>query len=318
MSRKKKHEEHENLERWLVSYADFMTLLFATFVVLYALSQTDVSKFTKLGESLKGSFSQSVLEGSQGVLDSKGQSVLDSNSADSMMSSLIFEYLNPKYEAASYEDIQKQITDLNKSGELEGVSASVQDRGLVIVMSDKTLKFKEGSAELSPEAKLQLDKIGGIIGKKFILHLMRIEGHTDNIPFSSVKYPSNWELSSARSSAVTRYLIERFKFTPDLFTVVGFADTRPLVPNTSKKNRALNRRVDIVVLRNQFKPLEDSRDSLIKFDKKSQQKQKEEQAQTIQRVLNLSDAAKQLTGDDLDSAEKVIRLDKSPSQQATY
>lgn len=315
MARKKKHEEHENLERWLVSYADFMTLLFATFVVLYALSQTDVSKFTKLGESLKGSFSQSVLEGSQGVLDSKGENVLDSNSADSMMSSLIFEYLNPKYEEASYEDIKKQINDLSKSGELKGVSASIEDRGLVIVMSNKALSFTPGSAELSPEAKLQLDKIGGIIGKKFILHIMRVEGHTDNVPFSNSKYPSNWELSSARACSVVRFMIDRFKFTPELFTPIGFADTRPIAPNTTSNGRALNRRVDIVILKNQYKSIEDSRDSLIKMDKKSQQKQKDQQMQTISRVLNLSDAAKQLTGDDLDSAEKVIRLDKRPSQQ---
>lgn len=315
MSRKKKHEEHENLERWLVSYADFMTLLFATFVVLYALSQTDVSKFTKLGESLKGSFSQSVLEGSQGVMDSNGQSALDASSANSMMSSLIFEYLNPKYEEASYQEIEKQIKDLSKKGELDGVTASVDDRGLVIVMSNKALDFSSGSAELSPAAKLQLDEIGGIIGKKFILHLMRVEGHTDNIPFSNAIYPSNWELSSARSCAVVRYLIARFKFKPELFTPIGFADTRPLVPNTNDKNRAKNRRVDIVILRNQYKSLEDSRDSLIKMDKKSQQKQKDEQMQTINSVLTLSDAAKELTGDDLDSSEKVIRLDKRPSKQ---
>lgn len=315
MARKKKHEEHENLERWLVSYADFMTLLFATFVVLYALSQVDVSKFTKLGESLRGSFSQSVLEGSQGVMDAQGNNVMDSSSADSMMSSLIFEYLNPKYEEASYEDIQKQIKDMTKSGELQGVSASMEERGLVIVMSDKALAFASGSAELSPQAKVQLDKIGGIIGRKFILHIMRVEGHTDDIPFSNSIYPSNWELSSARACSVVRYLIKRYKFTPDLFTPIGFSDTRPMAPNTNSKNRAKNRRVDIVILKNQYKSIEDSRDSMIKLDKKDQQKQKEQQMQTINSVLSLSDAAKQLTDDDMNSSEKVIRLDKKPSRQ---
>ena len=315
MSRKKKHEEHENLERWLVSYADFMTLLFATFVVLYALSQTDVANFTKLGESLRGSFSHSVLEGSQGVLESKGESVLGATPADSMMSSLIFEYLNPKYEEASFQEIEKQIKDLSKSKELKGVSSKVDDRGLVIILSDEALSFAPGSAELSPQAKIQLDKIGGLIGRKFIMHLMRVEGHTDSDPFSSSKYPSNWELSSARSCAVVRYMIERFKFTPDLFTSVGYSDTRPAVENTSAKNKKLNRRVDIVVLRNKYKNLEDSRDELIKFDKKEQKEQKEQQMQTINSVLSLSDAAKQLTDEESDSADKVIRLDKKPSKQ---
>ncbi len=312
MSRKKKHEEHENLERWLVSYADFMTLLFATFVVLYALSQTDVAKFTKLGESLKGSFSHSIMEGSQGVLDSQGQSVLGATPADSMMSSLIFEYLNPKYEESSYEEIQNQIKNLTKTGELTGITTKIDDRGLTIIMSDKALSFRPGSAELSPQAKLQLDKIGGTIGRKFLMHLMRVEGHTDNIPFSNERYPSNWELSAARSSSVTRYLIDRFKFTPDLFTVIGFSDTRPMAPNSNDKNRALNRRVDIVILRNKYKSLEDSRDELIKFDKKEQKIQKEQQMQTINRVLSLSDAAKQLSGEENESEDRVIRLNKSP------
>ncbi len=314
MARKKKHEEHENLERWLVSYADFMTLLFATFVVLYALAQTDVAKFTSLGQSLKGSFSHSVIEGSQGIMDSQGESVLSSTPADSLMSSLIFEYLNPKYEESSFQDIQKQIKEMSKNGELDGITTKVDDRGLTIILSDEALAFASGSAELSPKAKIQLDKIGGIIGRKFIMHLMRVEGHTDNIQFSNAKFPSNWELSSARSSAVVRYLIDRFKFTPDLFTVIGFADTRPMAPNTSAKNRALNRRVDIVVLRNKFKPLEDSRDEFIKFDKKDQKIQKEQQMETINRVLSLSDAAKQLTDDENAEKDRVIRLDNGPSR----
>lgn len=306
MAKKKKHEEHENLERWLVSYADFMTLLFATFVVLYALAQTDVAKFSQLENSLKSAFDSVVMEGTQGVMDKSGSKVIGESQADSMMSSLILEYLNPKYEEQAFEEIKDQVKALSKTKELEGVDAKITDRGLVILMTDKSLLFGSGSAELSPQAKIKLDKIGGIIGRKFILHLIRVEGHTDNIPFSSSKYPSNWELSSARACSIVRYFIQRFKFMPELFTPVGFADTKPYMQNDTLGNRSMNRRVDIVILRNTYKGSEDARDSLIKLDKESQRRMKEQQTQTINSVLGLSDAAKELTEVGPAKEEKII------------
>ncbi len=304
MARKKKHEEHENLERWLVSYADFMTLLFATFVVLYALSQVDVAKFTKLGQSLHGAFTQSVLEGSEGIMDSNGQSVLDSSSSNSIMDSLIFEYLNPQYEQEGFDDIQKEI---KSSKDLKDVQVEQSDRGLIISFTDEALQFEPGSAKLTSIAKTKLDKIGSIIGQKFLVHMMRVEGHTDNIPFANAQYPSNWELSAARSGSVARYLMGRFKFSPDLFTIVGFADTRPKAPNNNPKNRAKNRSVDIVILKNQYRTLEDSRDKMVSLDKKEQKQKREQQLQTINAVMTLSDAAKQLT-DDANNAQQVIKL----------
>ena len=109
MAKKKKAEEHENLERWLVSYADFMTLLFATFVVLYALSQINVNEFKKVEESLKKAFSaQSMLDGGSGVL-TQGNSVMDANAANSMIDSLMMEYISPRYEQESYEKIKKDF-----------------------------------------------------------------------------------------------------------------------------------------------------------------------------------------------------------------
>ena len=114
MARKKKHEEHENLERWLVSYADFMTLLFATFVVLYALSQINVNEFKKVEESLRRAFSShSIMDGSEGMMDS-GNSISDANAADSMIDSLFMEYISQRYEKESYEQIKKQIDDMKK------------------------------------------------------------------------------------------------------------------------------------------------------------------------------------------------------------
>lgn len=306
MAKKKKHEEHENLERWLVSYADFMTLLFATFVVLYALAQTDVNKFAQLESSLKTAFDQTIVQGQDNIMDFKGKDVIGSNQADSIMSSLVMEFLSPKYEEEAFEEIKKEIDTKNQRGELKGVSSKIDDRGLVIMVTDNALVFGPGSAELSSKAKIQLDKIGGIIGRKFILHYIRVEGHTDSVPFSSSKYPSNWELSSARACSIVRYLIDRFNFKSELFTPVGFADTRPYMQNDTPGNRSMNRRVDIVILRNTYKAGEDARDSIIKLDRKSQEKMKEQQLQTINKVLGLSDAAKELTEKSSDTQDKVI------------
>ena len=282
---KKKQEEHENLERWMVSYADFMTLLFATFVVLYALSQINVNEFKKVEESLKKAFSvQSILDGGSGVMSS-GNSVLDTSSADSMIDSLFMEYISPRYEQESYEKIKKEVEDLAKSGELNGVSATIDERGLVITITDKNILFQSGSAELSPQAKKLLEKVGKLIVEKFALHLIRVEGHTDSVPVSG-KYPSNWELSSARASSIVRYLIDRFHILPDLMSAVGYADTRPVDTKKDAASLAKNRRVENVVQRNQNKTLDHYQNTFMKLDKKEQQLRRNEQIKIIREIEN--------------------------------
>jgi len=212
MAKKKKHEEHENLERWLVSYADFMTLLFATFVVLYALSQINVNEFKKVEESLKRAFStQSLFDGQQGIMN-QGNSLMDSAGADSMIDSLMMEYISPRYEQESYEQIKKDIDEMTKNGELKGITADIQDKGLVITITDKAIKFASASAVLTKEAEKSLDVVGKLIVQKFAMHPIRVEGHTDSLPMKSDRYPSNWELSSARASVIVRYLINRFHY----------------------------------------------------------------------------------------------------------
>ena len=285
MAKKKKAEEHENLERWMVSYADFMTLLFATFVVLYALSQINVNEFKKVEESLKKAFSvQSILDGGSGVMSS-GNSVLDTSSADSMIDSLFMEYISPRYEQESYEKIKKEVEDLAKSGELNGVSATIDERGLVITITDKNILFQSGSAELSPQAKKLLEKVGKLIVEKFALHLIRVEGHTDSVPVSG-KYPSNWELSSARASSIVRYLIDRFHILPDLMSAVGYADTRPVDTKKDAASLAKNRRVEIVVQRNQNKTLDHYQNTFMKMDKTEQQRRRNEQIKIIREIEN--------------------------------
>lgn len=288
MAKKKKHPEHENLERWLISYADFITLLFATFVVLYALSQVDISDFQKLENSIKKAFeAPSLMQGSEGVMDSSAGSIFDSSQADSVITPLMMEYMSPKYEEQSYEEIAKNIDEMSKTGEIEGVETEMTERGLVIRFDDDYL-FKSGSAVLSPAAQTKLDKVGAVIGKKFILHYMRIEGHTDNKPIVSVVYPSNWELSSARASSIIRYFIKRFSFTPSLFTAVGFADTRPIADNISEKGRSRNRRVEILILKNKFKNQENPQNDIMKMSKEQQEDMHLRRLETVSKIKIMS------------------------------
>ena len=192
MAKKHKHPEHENLERWLVSYADFITLLFATFVVLYALAQVDATDFAKLEDSLKHAFSQNTFfDGQEAIIDGS-DSIFDQQQANSFIPSLMVEYISPKYEEDSFKEIAEEIKELTEIGELDGISTKITDKGLLIRFDDKYL-FAPGSAYIDNNAKKLLDKVGVLICKKFILHNMIVEGHTDSIAMYGKQFPSNWE-----------------------------------------------------------------------------------------------------------------------------
>ena len=310
MARKKKHPEHENLERWLVSYSDFITLLFATFVVLYALAQVDATDFAKLEESLKEAFSQNtLLDGKQSIMDGS-DSLFDQQQANSFIPSLMLEYISPKYEETSFNEIEQTIQDLTEAGELEGITTKITDKGLLLTFDDKYL-FASASAYLDSNAKKLLDKVGVIICKKFVLHSMRVEGHTDSDPIRSMQYPSNWELSSARASSVVRYLIDRFKFSPSLFSAIGYADTRPLETSISPKDPA-NRRVEILIMRNKYKrEFETRNDNTMKLTKSQQEQIQKQRAEVIRTIEgdSISPAARKLLEEN--HARRLISKQKS-------
>lgn len=259
MGRKKHQEEHVNLERWLVSYADFITLLFATFVVLYALAQSDLENYQDLQKSLKDAFAApSIVSGGAGVMSgSGGKGMYDGyeENEESVMPPVL-EYMSPKYEENAFEDLKDILDNMKKTGNLTNVSADITDRGLVIRLDKSDMLFEPGSARLSLLAKDVLYKVGKNIDKKFKVHFIRVEGHTDNTPMKSALYPSNWELSSARASSVVRYLLSEFPFKPSIFAAIGYADTKPWYPNTDLKLKAKNRRIEIIILRNKLKKAE--------------------------------------------------------------
>ena len=310
MAKKPKPPEHENLERWLVSYSDFITLLFATFVVLYALSQTDVAELSKIDESLQRAFSTaSILQGNDGVLDS-GQSILDSSAGNGFIQELMAEYISPKYESQSFEQIEKSIDELKKNGQLEGVDAKITDQGLSITFEEKYL-FDSGSAELSPASKKLLDKIGVLIFEKFVMHNIRVEGHTDSMPIASAKYPSNWELSSARACTIVRYMIQRFKFSPSLFTAVGYADTRPAKNEKGQVNSRMSRRVEILVVKTKFNSIEKPQNEILNMDKDQQmelQTRRKELVSQLKSQNSVSPAAEALLKNGKLDRRKVIDM----------
>ena len=312
MAKKHKHPEHENLERWLVSYADFITLLFATFVVLYALAQVDATDFAKLEESLKHAFSQnSLFEGQETIMDGS-QSIFDQQQASSFIPSLMVEYISPKYEEDSFREIADEIKELTELGELEGISSKMTEKGLLLTFDDKYL-FAPASAYLAPDARKLLDKVGVLICKKFVLHSMIVEGHTDSLAIKSNIFPSNWELSGARASSVVRYLIDRFKFSPSLFSAVGYADTRPVENAISPKDPA-NRRVEILILKNKYKNQFGTRnDFTLSLTKQQQEEIQARRAEIIRKVEgdSISLAARKL----LEENKKQIQKERQKSEK---
>ncbi|MBQ3311371.1 OmpA family protein [bacterium] len=284
MAKKKPPEEHINLERWLVSYGDFMTLLLATFVVLYALSQIDISEFIKLEDSIKKAFNApSLIEGSESILDGS-ESIFDNKSADSVIEPLMLEYVSQRYESNAFSQIKESINELKKNGDIEGVDVKITETGLLITFKDDLL-FYSASATLTSKALKALDEIGTLINEQFALHMIRVEGHTDSQPINNIMFPSNWELSTARSSSIIRYFLARFKFAPGIFTAVGYGDTRPIADNKTEKNREKNRRVEIMILKNKYKEFEHpSINSFIKQSKTVQKNFQKDRLENIERI----------------------------------
>jgi len=209
LRRRKKEEEHENVERWLISYADFITLMFTFFAALYALSTMDMAKIERFSGSLKQAFK---------VIDEPIPLYEDRNKA-------------------VIEDIKKLITDVS------GVSVKSDPRGVVVTFSDAVL-FASGSADIKQEAFGMLEKLSKSLSNA--PGRITIEGHTDNIPTSGGKYASNWELSTSRAASVLHFFITK-GVDPNRFSIAGYGEYRPLTGNDTEDGMAKNRRVELVI-----------------------------------------------------------------------
>ena len=258
---------HDNDERWLLTYADMITLLMALFMVLFSISSVNISKFKTLQNSLRAAFSGSILPGGRAVLQSGSESTRNHTPATSEIPSIMPLTPNiPKptnmnasasvraalaqIEAGSAEqsDFVALKHRIDAYARANGFSAEVQTliqpRGLVIrVLTDKLL-FDSGQATLQPEGLPLLNEISNLLTIDKT-HPILVEGYTDTVPIATAQFPTNWELSTARATTVVRYLIGRGTDTTRL-GAAGYAYLHPIASNATAAGRARNRRVEIV------------------------------------------------------------------------
>jgi chemotaxis protein MotB len=249
--RKKHEEEQENNERWLVSYADFITLLFAFFVTMYSVSRVDGKKMGSAVESLQRALGSVIAV----QITQRDAGVFQVNHTPGMVKITPIQGAKgrPYGDRESFEKLAKEIkagVDRLSTGKGQGAISNqikfvLEKRGLVIRVSEH-LFFKSGDASIQPAFFSVLDVLGETLEK--VPNHVRIEGHTDSIPINTARFPSNWELSTARATNVLRYFLGRFDFTPENLSATGYAEFRPVDSNDTSDGRFQNRRVDFVIL----------------------------------------------------------------------
>ena len=235
MSKKKAPEaaHAENHERWIVSYADMLTLLFALFVVLYATSDANPQKLQTVKHSIDQAFSVGVLQGTNGA-------------------SPIFESgggLTPsisEIKSNNFAALARTLGSFSKTNGLENKITIRNDVNSITISLADNLLFDSGSADLKPGAQDVLTQVASALAG--LPNALMIEGHTDDVPVNSPDFASNWELSGARASRVLRFLEAAGSLKRERISFAGYAENRPVADNGTAEGRALNRRADIVIL----------------------------------------------------------------------
>ena len=254
MAPKRKHEEHENHERWLVSYADFITLLFAFFVVMYSLSSVNEGKYRILSESLEAAFRgpqksltpiqigevvRSPVKGPVGIRNASG-AIDTSYLLESLRNQSYYEQAKQELDTMANE-IERSMAPLIKENII-----SVRRNGLLIEVEINTsLLFSSGSATLSLESIPVLREIAEVL--KSYPNRIQVEGFTDSVPINTQRFPSNWELSASRAATVVRRLAQ-FGIEPSRMVALGYAEYRPKADNSTAEGRSKNRRVVMTIL----------------------------------------------------------------------
>lgn len=244
---KEKHQEHENHEAWIIPYADMVTLLFAFFVVMYAMSLQDEKKMKIVSESVSDAFigtakggdrtKQIDITGIKGSPPTARRFVMKRNITNQEIIDEIRESLETEGFDVLYQD------------EASPIQYRIDERGVIISISAGYL-FSANSTEIPPELYPVIGVVADVI--KETERLVLVEGHTDDLPVVGTKYFDNWDLSVLRGSAMVKLLIDQFSIDPRILTASGMAQYKPIANNTSKTGRAQNRRVDIIMLNSRF------------------------------------------------------------------
>jgi len=240
MARRKQEEEHENHERWMVSYADFLTLLFAFFVVMYAISSVNEGKYRVLSESIVSAFrNETVSSGGQSIVVIQASSSQPKQVEPNKTQDLAKQRQREKMRNVA-KDILEVLAPLAQQGKVRVLETT---RGVTIEINDSIL-FSPGQAQLHPTSVKAMQAVAEVLAASDFPII--IEGHTDNVPINTLQFPSNWELSAVRATTVLRLFADA-GVGAERLTAIGYGETRPVEPNLLAEGRARNRRVTIMI-----------------------------------------------------------------------
>lgn len=253
MRRRRKERQDKGAPKWLVTYSDMVTLVLVFFILLFSMSQIDLVKFQSITKSFQSRAILDFLPSSipsesldPDLEDGIGDGTDGSNDADPDVDAILdgLEELEKKADALA--QLMGSVEDFLDEYELgDVITATRTEEGVILVLQDSIL-FDSSEAEILDSGIPFLDEVGTLL--KGISNKVRVEGHTDNRPISTYRYPSNWELSGARAGSVVRYFLDEHDLDNNRFLIAGYGETRPVVPNDSPNNWAKNRRVEIVIL----------------------------------------------------------------------
>jgi len=252
MAIKRAPEKEANAERWLVSYADFITLLFAVFVVLFAMGQADKKKVEEVMQSIQSSFGMSTAGATApkvNVIPSQSITVIPSLKPELKINPM-GRSRNGQAKTRAEEKDFRQIKSaveayLVKQGAQSKVTLEITRRGLIVSLKEAGF-FNSGQASIKPDAYELINSIAEVMTQ--YNNPLRLEGHTDNVPISTAQFPSNWELSTARATNGLKYLLKNYDVDANKISATGYAEFRPIADNATADGRARNRRVDLVML----------------------------------------------------------------------
>lgn len=258
MRRKEAPEkEKDNTERWLLSYADFITLLLIFFIVMYSMSKVDADKFKAVASALNvalggGARMEIIQQDSSGssIVDTGGGTQTPASQNQAGQSSGNAGQGDTNSDKMTLENIQKKIQKFSQDNGLQAqLMSSIEERGLVVSIQD-TLLFESGSADVTSTANDVLIKISSVLASA--PNYIKIEGHTDNLPINTSRFHSNWELSVLRATNVLQIMQNAGGIDPKRLSATGYGEYRPIASNDTDAGRQENRRVDLVILRSQY------------------------------------------------------------------
>lgn len=271
MSRKREHDaEKENGERWLLTYSDLITLLMIFFVVLYSMSKVDAQRFAAVAESLNKALGGGTPAKIELAVSPVGPSLFQTGTPSSK-TTVPGNGKDPNN--TTYTDTDKSAPNKNSgqgNGDTEKISidtikakldkfaadngiqstlvTNIEERGIVVRIQE-TLLFESGSADITARARDILEKISTVLVIE--PNQIKVEGHTDNLPINTARFPSNWELSVTRSTNVV-HILQQYGISPNRLSAAGYGEFRPISSNDTDAGRGKNRRIDLIILRTKY------------------------------------------------------------------